>query len=60
MIVNHNRTQSCCITFQDGRDMTRELVEIRGRMVKDIRFGGGFIAILTSGKWYLVSHKVKF
>ena len=29
--------------------MTRELIEIRGKRVKDIQFGWQFIAILTEG-----------
>ena len=44
----------------NGPDDTRELVEISGRSVKDIKFGRDFIIILTNGKitlkWVLNYH----
>ena len=45
----------------DGSDITRELIEIRGQQVKDIRFGMNsdeeYMVILTAGKLtsYLIS-----
>ena len=42
--------------LSDGHDMTRELIEIRGKRVKDIQFGQQFIAILTEGMLWVELH----
>ena len=50
----YNFTSSSCL-LPDGGDMTRELVEIRGLVVKDMKIGAGvFAAILTVGKWITI------
>ena len=47
--VHAKRGESVSHDFPNDDDMTRELVEIQGKRIKDIQFGRTFIAILVEG-----------